>query len=188
MKKTGIHTLQQQWLELTPPHISVSKMLHAFDRIQHSYDDPQRRFHTLNSHIRILLQSQKAYFPHASLDVVLAIWFHDIFYLPGYKHNEEVSVDVMRSILYGIFHDNTLTDAADLIMATIDHAYSDNPDTQVMCDLDLLGLASDPEEYDAGVRLIRAEFDQFTDQEWKIGRTNFYMNLQVVHLCFKLKN
>jgi hypothetical protein len=78
-------------------------MLQAFDRIQHSYADPQRRFHTLSAHIRILLKLQKEYFADASLPVVLAIWFHDIFYLPGYGHSETVSADMMRAILHGIF-------------------------------------------------------------------------------------
>ncbi len=177
MKKTVKNSLQQEWIGLTPQGVSISKMLQAFDRIQHSYADPQRRFHTLSAHIRSLLKLQKEYFADASLPVVLAIWFHDIFYLPGYGHSETVSADMMRAILHGIFPKDIIEEAARHILATIDHAASSNPDTQIMCDLDLLGLASDPDEYDAGVRHIRAEYDQFTDEEWKMGRTKFLSGL-----------
>lgn len=177
MKKVVKYSLRQQWLNLTPEGVSVSRMLLAFDRIDHSYNDPVRRFHTLNSHIRILLELQKQYFPDASLAIILAIWFHDIFYLPGYRHSETVSADVMRLILHGIFPEVLIEEVARHILATIDHGPTDDPDTRIVCDLDMLGIASDPADYDAGVRHIRAEYGQFDDASWRVGRQSFLTGL-----------
>ena len=177
MRKVRKNYLRQQWIDLCPEGVSLSRMLQAFDRIDHAYADPQRRFHTLLTHIRILLELQQKYFPDATLDVILAIWFHDIFYLPGSKMSEVVSVEMMRRILYGIFPEDVIESAAVHILATIDHSPSENRGTQVMCDLDLLGLASDADDYDAGVRHIRFEYGQFNDDEWAMGRKPFLIGL-----------
>lgn len=141
----------------------------------HMYSEPQRRYHTLD-HIDDLLTKQEKWFPDVSVEVKLAIWFHDCFYLPGFGENENFSAAIMQYCLYPKYIDATSLDEIDQLIAyTINHDVNQMsyPGADIVCDLDLSGLGDTPEKYDRNTENVRAEYARYSDAEWAVGRSKF---------------
>lgn len=88
--------------------------------------------------------------------VEAAIWLHDAVYDPHADDNEAASAALARELLHrnGVApEDIALVEA--MILATRHAGLSADPDTQLLCDIDLAILGAPParfEEYELGVR------------------------------------
>lgn len=110
-----------------------------------SYSEPQRFYHTL-AHIEHCLSlfdkiRSKVQNPDA---LELAIWYHDVVYLPGAIDNEQLSADQFMATSDGVFDDKLRGTIYRHIMATVhDGAEVKDSDTHYMLDIDLssFGLA-----------------------------------------------
>ena len=162
-----------RWFDLMhgPHEISI------FNQINHMYSEPIRHYHTLK-HIDVLLTRQEEFFPDAGDTVKLAIWFHDIFYIPGYTDNERVSADIFHALMkdtvsmwYGLS-----AKVQSMILATKNHVPCFEGE-EIIIDLDLSGLADKSENYDFTTSLVRAEFGKYTDEEWAMGRRAFLQGM-----------
>ena len=86
--------LMQRWVNLFPD-ASLDRTLHAWSDIKNRYGENHRHYHTLR-HIAALLAARDNYFPESSRCIELAIWFHDLIYIPGDEHNELLSAHLCR--------------------------------------------------------------------------------------------
>lgn len=172
--------MMQAWVNLvsTNSDVSLSRMLRVYDVIAAGYGENHRHYHTLD-HIQKMLQNQETYFPDAAIEVKLAIWFHDYYYLPGFKGNEDVSGQAMRHLVSDrgpsskqLFSERTVGNAASIIGSTAMHDATTDA-AMIVCDLDLLSLADDPADYDANTNKIRREFAHYSDEAWAYGRRRF---------------
>ncbi len=145
--------------------------------LQQRYDAEGRAYHNW-SHIQALLDLyenvvESLYDPAA---VELALYYHDVIYVPGSKTNESDSADVMAKEVSGRADTDEIAAAALIINATVPHAVP--PGTEVrlahdcalFLDMDLAILGADAQAFDAYDRNIRQEFAMVPDEIFYPGR------------------
>jgi predicted metal-dependent HD superfamily phosphohydrolase len=137
-----------------------------------AWGEPQRRYHTL-VHLRDCLAHAEAAAPLARrpAEVQWALWFHDAVYDPVRADNEQRSADWARAAL---LQGGGSADAADrvhaLVMATAGHGDTEDPDTQLLLDIDLAILGTPYARFDAYEREVRAEYAHVDEAAWRAGR------------------
>ena len=147
--------------------------------VEQCYAEPSRRYHTLG-HVHAVLDRADALArepgcaPRDPSALELAVWWHDAVYEPGKAGNEAASAWLLRDRLRAYVDPAVLERAVRLVHATDGHradpASPDWPDVAVLLDADLGVLAGTPDEYDAYVTLVRAEFAFLGDDDWRRGR------------------
>lgn len=145
-----------------------------YNQLVRAYSEPQRRYHTLE-HLRECL----AYFEAAASlarrpdEVELAIWFHDAVYDPQRRDNEQRSADWARAAILAAGCAEDLAErVAGLVLATAKHeAPADDPDAQVLLDIDLAILGAGPVRYTEHEEQVRAEYAHVSEADWRAGRT-----------------
>lgn len=142
----------------------------TFNELVLRLSEPHRAYHT-TAHIADLLELLERHRNLASdpQAVEWAIWLHDIIYDPKSRTNEEDSAAFARSLLV---EDAELSaTVADLIMATKTHR-GETDDARLLLDLDLSILCASPDRFAWFEKAIRKEFDCYTDEEFRVGRTS----------------
>jgi predicted metal-dependent HD superfamily phosphohydrolase len=144
-----------------------------FNQLVAAYSEPQRHYHTLQ-HLRECLAHFEA---AASLakrpaEVELALWFHDAVYDPQRQDNEERSADwARRSVLAAGCGEALAQQVHALVLATASHeAPHDDPDAQLLLDIDLAILGSSPAHFAEYERQIRAEYAHVPEPAFREGR------------------
>jgi predicted metal-dependent HD superfamily phosphohydrolase len=127
-----------------------------------AYQEPQRRYHTLQ-HIDecLSLLSQCIGACQHPDEVALAIWYHDVVYKPGAKDNEERSAARACAELLALrLKPESVDRISAMVLATKHHKANSaqNPDEQVLIDIDLAVLGAEPERFAEYSRQIRAEY------------------------------
>lgn len=102
-------------------------------------------------------------------EVELAIFFHDVVYDPQASDNEARSADLFREAATGMPPDR-IDRVANMILATTRHEPSDDPQTQLLLDLDLAILGAPANEYRRYCGAIRAEYEHVPASQWRTGR------------------
>lgn len=151
----------------------------AYERLCEFYEEPHRRYHTLN-HIRHCLSEfdQAAILMDDPDAVEMALWFHDVIYLPGAKDNELRSAELFRE------WSAAWTDSAfqkrvyDLIMVTTHRGRLYQRNEQFIADIDLSSFGLPWEAFERDGRLIRAECAEIADSEYYPGHLHFLLTLQ----------
>lgn len=140
------------------------------------YGSPTRAYHTW-SHIAALLSELDQVrgvpeFTGVAFDEVeLAIFFHEAVYDPAQHDNEAKSAALLLDLASGkAWDESALKRVAALTEATIDHAVSSDPATQLMVDLDLSILGAPPHIYASYVAGNRQEYAHVPDALWAHGR------------------
>ena len=143
-----------------------------FNRLVACYSEKHRHYHTLQ-HLRECLDTlapERGRARHPA-EVELALWFHDAFYDVHRDDNEARSADWARDAMLAA---GVAPDAAQrvhaMVIATDGHAPSDDPDTQLLIDVDLAILGAPPERFDESSRQIRAEYIHRPDPVFREGR------------------
>lgn len=144
----------------------------VFDVLCHYYSAPDRHYHSLE-HIWYLLKSQETYFPDMEPAGILAIFWHDVIYIPGCPYSEQMSADMMSTYMTGLIGKWTIMEAHDIILDTKDHSAPSGELSAMVCDLDLQGLGGPPGAYDRNTEKIRKEFGRYSDEDWAGGRRLF---------------
>ncbi|MDP9408178.1 MAG: hypothetical protein M3P95_10015 [Actinomycetota bacterium] len=154
--------------------------------VEQRYAQPSRRYHTL-AHVHAVLDRADALAgePGCRLRdpraLELAVWWHDAVYEPGKAGNEAASAWLLREQLRAYVDPSVLERAVRLVHATDGHradpASPDWPDVAVLLDADLGVLAGTPEQYDAYVALVRAEFGFLGEDDWRRGRSEVLRDL-----------
>lgn len=137
-----------------------------------AYNEPQRAYHT-QQHLAECLHlfneySQYAVQPEA---VEIAIWFHDAIYDLHAPDNEEQSAKwAIQALLDNGIDQKKAQRVHDLIMATQHHASPDDPDKQLLVDIDLAILGAEPERFHEYEQQIRQEYSFVPEATFTVKR------------------
>lgn len=111
--------------------------------------EPHRHYHTLN-HIEEMLR----HYDGSRLEMIAAIWLHDVIYDPRASDNEERSAAQARADL----PPGSATDTVVRLILDSKHHGGGDPLTEAFNDLDLGILGSRAESYDLYAEQIRQEY------------------------------
>ena len=136
----------------------------VYDRLLRHFAEPARHYHTLLHIRRCLCDLDWARFAIPDPDAVeLALWCHDVIYVPGAPDNEQRSADWFRHCAQGRL--SASERVADMILATTHKFIPTDPDARFTADIDLADLGSDRSCFvrdDAHLRAERPDLDDAT--------------------------
>ena len=139
-----------------------------------AHSEPHRHYHTL-THIAELLQCLEEHGGASDRDAVsLAILFHDVMYDSASRDNEEESAELAAERLTALGFPPSLIIKVDHYIRATRHSLParqhDDPDLNLLLDLDLSILAAPPDRYAAYVRAIREEYRAVPQDIFAAGR------------------
>jgi predicted metal-dependent HD superfamily phosphohydrolase len=145
------------------------------EHILKQYTNTSRYYHNLGHIEYMLVHIKEAEYSISHKNKVLlklAIWFHDIIYIPGHSKNEEYSAMKLESFAQALgFKDEDIEVMKWLIILTKHTGYPQTYLEDVICDLDLRELGTD--RYEQYSIKIRKEFSMLDDKQWNKGRIEF---------------
>jgi predicted metal-dependent HD superfamily phosphohydrolase len=100
----------------------------------------------------------------------LAIWFHDVVYVPGRVDNEELSALVARMACRELGMQSLSDSVEQLILATKHERTSVSGDEALIVDIDLSILGGNRNRYNAYAAQIREEYAFVDDDDYRAGR------------------
>jgi len=166
---------------------SVDNSAAIHQQLINSYNEAHRVYHTLK-HIEHCL----THFDRISAQlenpaaVELAIWFHDVIYVPGAADNEQLSADLFMEITQDRFDDSLRNTVYQHIMATLhDGSQLDNSDTRFMVDIDLSSFALPWPEFSRDSNNLRLEMSCLSDEDFYRKQSEFQQNLMNQPRFFK---
>jgi len=153
-------------------NVSELRIKAIWKEVKNRYSEKHRQYHTL-AHLRSLfsvLSYVKAQLEDWEM-VQFAIFYHDLVYDVTRTDNEARSAEEATRILTELGSDKIRIDrCVRHIMATQRHSESNDPDSNLFSDADLVILGSSREMYDQYASQIRNEYQHFPDQQYKEGR------------------
>lgn len=168
------NAMMQRWVDFIGQRTSLERALWVYRMIESFYNQPYRSYHNLD-HIRRMLDDMEKYFPQATEPEILAVWFHDLVYIPGSGENESQSARQMNVLMRDIFTLDELMEAGSHILATAYGKKQMEPfsrGSERVRDIDLLSLAADAADYQLNTRKIREEHN-LPEDIWRTGRRAF---------------
>lgn len=155
------------------------------------WGEPHRCYHT-PAHLRATLRAVDVLQEEArDPDTVrYAVWFHDAVYAARPGQDEEDSAVVADRLLTLM---GTSRGRIDEVMRLVDLTRTHRPaegdaDGKVLCDADLSVLAGAPVAYRAYTEAVRAEYNRYSDEEFRTGRIRVLRSLlaapQLFHTDF----
>lgn len=159
---------RRSWHELGQPAADES----LYRRLLDCWSEGHRHYHTLQ-HLRECLDLFEKVRATAQRpgEIELALWFHDAFYDPKRDDNEERSAQWARdSVLQAGLPAPTAQRLHALVMATRHEAVPEDADAQLLVDVDLAILGSDPRRFDESDDQIRLEYAHVPEDEFRAGR------------------
>jgi len=148
----------------------------TFDNLCTSYNEPQRRYHTL-THLAWLFDCLELHADEIGEPARLAFaaWYHDIVYDPRRTDSEARSAERAMKELDELGAEPSLrARVIQLILATRDHASGGiDYDDDIFLDADFAILGAPEETYRRYAADVRAEYSHVGDDEWKSARSAF---------------
>ncbi|UEP32735.1 hypothetical protein LMA01_35570 [Burkholderia sp. B21-007] len=129
------------------------------------YAEPARHYHTL-VHVRRCLRHldlARGAIPEPEA-VELALWFHDVIFVPGAQDNEQRSADWFRRQADGRIR--ACDPVCAMILATTHAGPAAEPDTCFVCDIDLAVLGASRSRFREDGRRLRAERPDLDDRAY----------------------
>ncbi len=150
--------MQERWLQLWQ-RLNCEPPLGVEEQLWSLYTSPDRHYHNL-THIHEclkLLELISTPYPEA---IELAIWFHDAVYNTRAADNEQQSANLATAIIQqASLSTEFATKVHQLILATShQHQAIDDHDTQLLIDIDLAILGSNPDTFEVYESNIRQEY------------------------------
>jgi predicted metal-dependent HD superfamily phosphohydrolase len=163
--------------------------LNWFGQVRDLYSQSWRKYHNLNHLYHFVSQADQLFTEQKIknyVNTLLAIWFHDIIYIPSRKDNEDRSCEIFMQffqdikgalILENIFESVDTETILNYIMCTKSHFEDneyDDTDLNYMLDLDLLTFSLPYEKFIENNKGIHFEFTHhLSEEQFKNGRGNF---------------
>lgn len=163
---------QGRWLALWDRLGAQGSGYSVFAHLSASYQEPGRAYHTAE-HIRDCLAQldQARDVARRADEIEAAIWFHDAVYVPGGSDNEDRSARLAQAALMACSVSlEVARRIGNLVLATRHLAVSNDPDIQLMCDIDLSILGRDPPVFAEFERRIRQEYDWVPEPVYRTSR------------------
>jgi len=168
-------------------NVPNTKIEHLWLELKNKYTEEHRHYHNLN-HLFQLLQELNEITdflddPHALL---FALYYHDFFYEPQLKDNEEQSALFAVQLLSSISIDEHVNSNCEkIILATKSHQLSDNSDINFFTDADISILGADWEKYYVYAQNIRKEYSIYSDSQYHKGRKKVLNHFLAMPQIFK---
>ncbi|ESQ75835.1 hypothetical protein [Asticcacaulis sp. AC402] len=155
MKESGlIPDLERHWFDLAA-RLGLAEPGFLWGDLSAAYSEPHRHYHTLTHIAATVVQFNSVRDRFDEPDqALLALFYHDIVYDPARRDNEALSADRLRDSLPG---KDTIR-ACRHILATQAHLKSDDPDTNLVLDIDMSILGAPWPEYLAYARGVWREY------------------------------
>ncbi|MBY0548893.1 MAG: hypothetical protein K2W95_16595 [Candidatus Obscuribacterales bacterium] len=168
-------TFESYWCDLVGAICASSKpFAPMLTFLEQQYSAPGRYYHTLE-HICKMLQWLHEFESAPPAALQFAAFFHDAVYDTASKLNEELSAELAVEML-AKESDNVqmIDEVRRLILCTKKHLPDETNAARsgLFLDCDLMILAASPEEYKLYTEQIRQEYSQFSDAEYRVGRTH----------------
>ncbi|EEA04562.1 conserved hypothetical protein [Burkholderia sp. H160] len=131
------------------------------------YGEPLRHYHTLR-HVRRCLRYfdlARHAIPHPDL-VELALWCHDVIYVPGARDNEPCSADWLRRTSGGRIA--MCEHICEMILATRHTSVPDDLDERFACDIDLAVLGAVRTRFREDGARLRTERPDLDDRAYEL--------------------
>jgi predicted metal-dependent HD superfamily phosphohydrolase len=151
---------RNRWLDLWSRIGARGDGLPIFQHLAASYSEPSRTYHNAEHLIHCLLQlDENLELTQRAEEVEAALWFHDSVYVPGREDNEVQSARLAESALEqaGV-KPEVRRRVADWVISTSHTAPTQDPDAQLVCDIDLTILGSPPAQFEQFEQQIREEY------------------------------
>jgi predicted metal-dependent HD superfamily phosphohydrolase len=152
----------------------VSPDTNRLDGLLTRYRERHRRYHTPEHVAWVIQHVEELDREESTADlnaVVAAAFYHDAIYEPRYPANERASARLAERDLNQLgWADGRIDSVVTMIEATRDHLDPPDIDSSVLFDADLATLGSDPADYEAYAKAVRAEYRHLDDDEWRLGR------------------
>jgi predicted metal-dependent HD superfamily phosphohydrolase len=164
---------RKRWIELWSRLGAQGSGISIFTHLNSAYAEPTRFYHTAQ-HIRdclaqLDLTRDLARHPD---EVEVAIWFHDAVYLPGASDNEDRSARLAQTALLACAVPlEASRRVAKLVLATQHLTLPQEPDTQLLCDIDLSILGREPAAFAEFERQIRQEYAWVPEAIYRSSRS-----------------
>jgi predicted metal-dependent HD superfamily phosphohydrolase len=142
------------------------------------YSEPWRCYHTL-SHLRHCLGEldEVAHLLDAPEQVEMALWFHDVIYVPGAGDNEARSVELFDGLLGGAVSPAFARRIRELIMATCHYEPPATGDERYVVDIDLASFGLPWKAFIHDSEKVRAEALHLTESEFLRNQLAFLRRL-----------
>ena len=147
---------QTLWQKLSAPRIPVE----ALSELMRAYSSPDRSYHNF-THIRdcLSLFDQTSFLAIHPAEVELAIWFHDAVYDARRSDNEQKSADWAEAVVSQTGLSREIAKrVVSSILATRHREEVTDADAQLLVDVDLSILGSDPTVFWQYEENIRKEY------------------------------
>ena len=164
---------QDRWMALWSRLGAQGGGFSIFGNLVTAYAEPARAYHTA-AHIQDCLAQLDLTRDSAKRpdEVEAAIWFHDAVYVPGALDNEDRSARLAQTALLACAAPpETSARIGELVLATRHLTVPREPDTQLLCDIDLSILGREPEIFDEFERRIRREYHWVPDPAYRMARS-----------------
>ncbi len=132
----------------------------CLDRLLASHAGPGRHYHT-QQHLAecLALFAEVAHLAERPGEVAIALWFHDVIYVPRAPDNEARSAAWAAETLRTAGADQRVIARVEaLIMATAGHEAHGNQDARLVIDIDLAILGAAPARFAEYEQQVRAEY------------------------------
>ena len=180
--------LKTIFFELTKKYSNDLQLIDAlWYEIDKKYSDSSRHYHTLSHLENVFFQLEEDRNGIEDWDTVLfALFYHDIVYKPTKNNNEEKSAEVPAKRLSEInFPQNKISKSVAMILATKNHLYTGDNDTDLFTDADLSILGQSWEQYTVYFNQIRKEYSIFPDLIYNPGRKKVLTHFLKMDRIFK---
>ena len=154
-----MNDLHQSW-QRSWAGLQAQPAADLFERLVACYNEPHRKYHTLQ-HLQECLDKLQPAIELAQhpAEVELALWFHDAVYALQRQDNEHQSaLWAQREILAGGGSPEVAARVVSLVMATRHAALPESADACLLVDIDLSILGAPPLRFDEYERLVRDEY------------------------------
>lgn len=164
---------QARWLGLWSRLGAQANGLEIFEKLIAAYAEPARVYHTA-AHIQDCL-TQFDWSRHLACrpaEVEAALWFHDAVYVPGASDNEERSAHLAQAALAtAAVEPETARRIGSLVLETRHLTIPREPDTQLVCDIDLSILGRERAVFQEFEDRIRREYGWVPDTTYRRSRS-----------------
>jgi predicted metal-dependent HD superfamily phosphohydrolase len=163
---------RNRWLALWSRLGAQRNGIDVFQQLAAAYAEPTRFYHTAAHIVDCLAQLDWSRDVAARPDEVeTALWFHDAVYMPGATDNEARSARMALSSLYAAAAPSGLPERiAAMVLATMHAELPSDPDTQLLCDIDLSILGRETAGFDQFERQIRQEYAWVPEAAYRYAR------------------
>jgi predicted metal-dependent HD superfamily phosphohydrolase len=164
---------QERWIGLWSRLGAQGNGLSILTHLASAYAEPGRAYHTAE-HIRDCLHQldMSREIARRPDEVEAAVWFHDAVYAPGAVDNEDRSARLAQTALQACAVPLEVSRrVAELVLATRHLTLPQEPDGQLLCDIDLSILGRNPEVFDEFERRIRREYAWVPEPMYRSSRS-----------------